>query len=73
MATIPLFVDVICKQNKSIKTSSKHPQIKCGYNYNGINKSKKNMVFHGLADHGQDYFVIELLSTIKGNSTTLTI
>jgi hypothetical protein len=29
------------------------------------------MVFHGLSDHGLDYFVIELLSIRKGNLATL--
>ncbi len=29
------------------------------------------MVFHGLADHAWDYFIIELLSIKKGNSTTM--
>jgi hypothetical protein len=29
------------------------------------------MVFHGLANHGPDYFIIELLSTRKGNLATL--
>jgi hypothetical protein len=72
MAMFPLFVDVIHNQSKIIKTSSWHPQIKCGYNYNGINKSKKNMAFHGLVDHGCDYLVIELSSTRKSNSPTLT-
>jgi len=71
MARFPLFVDVIHNNSKRIKTSSGHPQIKCGSNYNGINKSRKNMVFHGLVDHGQAYLVIELLSTRKGNWATL--
>jgi hypothetical protein len=31
----------------------------------------KNMMFHGLANHGRDYFVIKLLSTEKGNLATL--
>jgi hypothetical protein len=45
--------------------------MKCGYNCNGISKSMKNMVFHGLVGHGWDYFITELLSIKKGNSTTL--
>jgi hypothetical protein len=72
MAMFPFFVDVIHNQSKSIKTFSRHPQIKCGYNCSGINKSKKNMAFHGLADHGWDYLIIELLSTRKANLATLT-
>jgi hypothetical protein len=34
-------------------------------------KAEKHMVFHGLADHAWDYFIIELSSIKKGNSTTL--
>jgi len=34
-------------------------------------KVGKHMVFHGLADHAWDYFIIELLSIKKGNSTTM--
>ncbi len=30
------------------------------------------MAFHGLADHGWDYLIIELLSTRKGNLAILT-
>jgi hypothetical protein len=67
MARFPLFVDVIHNHNKRIKTSLGHPQIKYGCEYNGINKSGKNMVFHGLVDHGQDYLVTKLLSSRKGN------
>jgi hypothetical protein len=52
MARFPIFVDVIHNQSKHIKTSSGHPQIKCGCNYSGVNKNRKNMTFHGLADHG---------------------
>ncbi len=29
------------------------------------------MVFHGLVDHGRDYFITKLLSTRKGNLATL--
>jgi hypothetical protein len=29
------------------------------------------MAFHGLADHGPNYFVTKLLSTRKGNLATL--
>jgi hypothetical protein len=72
MARFPLFLDVIHNQNKHIKTSLGHPQMKCRYNYSDINKSKKNMVFHGFADHAWDYLITKLSSTKKGNSTTLT-
>ncbi len=72
MARFPLFVDIIHNQSKCIKTSSGHPQIKCGCNNSGINKSRKSMTFHGLANHGQNYFTIELPFIIKSNSATLT-
>jgi hypothetical protein len=71
MTRFPLFVDVIHNQSKHIKTSSKHPQVKCGYNYNGINKNRKNMAFHDLANHGQNYLIIEPPFIKKGNSATL--
>ncbi len=45
-AWFPLVVDVIHHQCKNIKSSTWHPQIKCGFHCNSFSKGMKNMAIH---------------------------
>jgi hypothetical protein len=45
---LPFFVGVILPR---IKSSTRHPQIKCYNNCGGFSKGMKDMVFHGLVKH----------------------
>jgi hypothetical protein len=46
----------------SIKSSTRHPQVKCYINCGGFSKGMKDMVFHDLVKHVQNYLIGELSS-----------
>jgi hypothetical protein len=64
-----IFVGVI---PPSIKSSTRHPQVKLTTSCGGFTKGMKDMVFHGLVKHVQNYFMGELSSIKKNNMAILT-
>lgn len=60
MTCFPFFIDVVYNQHKTIKTSSKHLQIKSANNCDYFNKGKTHISFHGLNNHVWENLMNEL-------------